>query len=100
MTVQATPLHRMRGARLLALLLALLLSVTSLAGHAAMDACASDCTTAQVEMVDNTDHECSACTTLVTTLAIAPMSLDTLADASRPAVVEYIPLPPRQPPRP
>ncbi|MBS9405313.1 hypothetical protein KG088_16985 [Halomonas sp. TRM85114] len=100
MTVQAIPLHRKRETRLLAFLLALLLSVTSLVGHAAMDACASDCTTAQVEMVDNPDHECSACATLVATPIIASKSLDPLAEASHPAVVEYIHLPPRQPPRP
>lgn len=100
MTGQARQPHLMPGARLLALLLALMLSVTSLAGHAAMDVCASDCTTTQVERVDNTDHECSVCAALAATPVIASTSLDTLADASSPAVVEYIPLPPRQPPRP
>lgn len=97
---QAIPLHRTRGARLLTLLLVLLLSVSSLAGHAAVDACASDCMTAQVEMVDSTDHECSVCMALAVTPVIASASSGTLAGISSPAVVEYIPLPPRQPPRP
>lgn len=96
---QARPLHRTRGGRLLALLLAMLLSLTSLAGHAAMDACASDCTTAQVEMVDNTDPECGTCG------AVAASSLDTSAHpdiqagTATPAVVEYVLPPPHQPPR-
>lgn len=96
---QARPLHRTRGGRLLALLLAVLLSVTSLAGHAAMDACASDCTTAQVEMIDSADPECSACAAIGATPVIASTDPDTLVGASGPAVVEYTPSPPRQPPR-
>ncbi len=97
---QARPLHRTRAGRLLALLLAVLLSVTSLAGHAAMDACASDCTTAQIEMVDNTDPECSACAAMAESPLVPSAPSGTLAGISIPAVVEYISPPPRQPPRP
>ncbi|SEK71837.1 hypothetical protein [Halomonas daqiaonensis] len=101
MTVaQARPLHRTRAGRLLALLLAVLLSVTSLAGHAAMDACASDCTTAQVEMVDSTDPECGACAALGASPLVASAHPDTLVGIATPAVVEVFSPPPHQPPRP
>ncbi|MCA1770700.1 MAG: hypothetical protein LC652_12415 [Halomonas sp.] len=97
--IQARPLHRTRGGRLLALLLTVLLSLTSLAGHAAMDACASDCTTAQVEMVDNTDPECSACAALTASPLVTNLHPDTLAVTATPAVVNYLSPPPHQPPR-
>ncbi|MDR9438714.1 MAG: hypothetical protein RI841_04335 [Halomonas sp.] len=84
----------------MALLLAVLLSVTSLAGHAAMDACATDCTATQVEMIDHADADCSACATMAESPLVANAHPDTLVGISSPAVVEYIPLPPRQPPRP
>ncbi|WP_280546821.1 MULTISPECIES: hypothetical protein [unclassified Halomonas] len=99
MTGKARHPHLIRGGRLLALLLAVLLSMSSLAGHAAMDACASDCSTAQVEIVDDTDPECSACVALTESPLVTSAHSDTLAGISNPAVVEHTSSPPCQPPR-
>ncbi|MDZ7851555.1 MAG: hypothetical protein U5L98_02600 [Halomonas sp.] len=97
--IQARPLHRTREGRLLALLLAVLLSLTSLTGHAAMEACASDCTTAQVEMVDNIEPECSACAALTASPLVTNSHPDTLVGTTTPAVVKHLSPPPHQPPR-
>lgn len=100
MTLQARPLHRTQGGRLLALLLAMLLSVTSLAGQAAMDSCAADCSTAEVELFDHADPECAGCAALAATSLVIPATPDTLADTDGPAKVEFIAPPPREPPKP
>ncbi|MDW7746537.1 hypothetical protein [Halomonas sp.] len=100
MTVPAGSQQRTRGGRLLALLLAVLLSVTSLAGQAAMESCAADCSTAEVEMFDHADPECAGCAALSATPLVIPATPDTLADTDGPAAVEFIAPPPREPPRP
>ncbi|MDI5889572.1 hypothetical protein [Halomonas rhizosphaerae] len=100
MTAKAGQLHLTRGGRLLAFLLAVLLSVTSLAGQAAMESCAADCSTAQVEMFDHADPECAGCAALAAMPLVIPATPDTLADTDGPAAVEFIAPPPREPPRP
>ncbi|MDC8802758.1 hypothetical protein FIU83_10815 [Halomonas sp. THAF5a] len=100
MTEQARPLHRTRGGRLLALLLVVLLSVTGLTAQAAMESCAADCSTAEVELFDHADPECAGCAALASTPLVIPATPDTLADTAGPAKVEFIAPPPREPPRP
>lgn len=100
MTGQARQPHLTRGGRLLALLLAVLLSVTSLAGQAAMESCAADCSAAEVEMLDHADPECAGYAALSSTPLVIPATPDTLADTDGPAAVEFIAPPPREPPRP
>lgn len=99
MTEQARALRRTRGGRLLALLLVLLLSVTSMAGQAAMDSCAAECSTAEVEMFDHADPDCAGCAAMAATPLVMPATLDTLADTDGAAAVEFIAPPPREPPR-
>jgi len=53
--------HLTRVGRLLALLLVMLLSVSSLGSHAAMDSCAANCDATQVEISDHANPDCSAC---------------------------------------
>lgn len=100
MSEQARPLHRTRGGRLLALLLVVVLSVSGLTAQAAMDSCATDCSTAEVEMFDHADAECAGCAALAATPLVMPATPDTLADTDGPATVEFIAPPPREPPRP
>ncbi|SFT91182.1 hypothetical protein [Halomonas saccharevitans] len=100
MTVPARHSHHPRGQRLLALLLAVLLSVASLSGHAAMDACSVDCATPLAEMVDGVDADCGACAAMAAMPLIAASAADTLAGTADPALVDFIPLPARPPPRP
>ncbi|PRY73156.1 hypothetical protein [Halomonas ventosae] len=100
MTVPAGSQHRTRGGRLLALLLAVLLSLSGLVAQAAMDSCATDCSTAEVEMFDHADAECAGCAALAATPLVMPATPDTLADTDGPATVEFIAPPPREPPRP
>ncbi|SDK06900.1 MULTISPECIES: hypothetical protein [Halomonadaceae] len=100
MTEQARPLHRTRGGRLLALLLVVLLSVSGLTAQAAMESCAADCSTAEVELFDHADPECAGCAALASTPLVIPATPDTLADTAGPAKVEFIAPPPREPPRP
>ncbi|MEQ6887254.1 hypothetical protein ABE957_01000 [Halomonas sp. CS7] len=100
MTAPARHPHPRRGQRLLALLLAVLLSVASLSGHAAMDACANDCSVPQAEMLAGGDADCGACAAMAAVPLIAASAADTLADTAGPALVDFIPLPARPPPRP
>jgi hypothetical protein len=98
MTLGARQPHLTRGGRLLALLLVVLLSVSSLVGHAAMDSCA-DCSATQVAMADHADPDCSACAALGASPLVIHAHPNTLADIFSPAMVEYIAPPPRHPPR-
>ncbi len=91
--------HHRSAARLLALLLGVVLSVTSLVGHAAMEACAPECTPAQVEMVEAGGAECGACADLMAVPRLRALAPEPLADTPTPATVEHVPLPPRRPPR-
>jgi len=84
----------------MALLLAVLLSVSSLPGHAALDSCAADCGAAQAEMVDHADADCGTCAALTGAPLVAAAQPSTLAGRTDPAVVEFIAPPPREPPRP
>jgi hypothetical protein len=88
-----------RAGRLLAMLLVVLLAASSLAAQAAMDGCAADCGTAQVEMLDHAEPECGACAAMAATPLVILAYPDTLAGADGPATVEFIAPPPREPPR-
>lgn len=88
-----------KGARLVAMLLAVLLLVSSLPGHAAMDGCAIDCGADQIEVMDHAGADCGACMALVDSPVLPRVPPDTLVDLADPAVVEFIAPPPRQPPR-
>jgi len=99
MTGKARHPHLTRGGRLLALLLAVLLSVSSLTSEAAMDSCAADCSVAQVELIDHADPDCSACAALAESPLFISVHSDTLAGSFPPAMVEYISPPSHQPPR-
>ncbi|PAU73921.1 hypothetical protein CK498_25280 [Halomonas salipaludis] len=85
---------------MLALLLVVLLSVSGLTAQAAMESCAADCSTAEVELFDHADPECAGCAALASTPLVIPATPDTLADTAGPAKVEFIAPPPREPPRP
>ena len=88
------------GQRLLALLLAVLLSVASLSGHATTDACASDCGLPQAEMLAGGDLDCGTCAAVATAPVMAALPAATPLDAAGPALVDHAPLPARPPPRP
>ncbi|TLF52258.1 hypothetical protein FEI13_05140 [Halomonas urmiana] len=94
------PHHSRQGQRLLALLLAVLLSVASLSGHAAMDACASDCSAPPAEMLAGADLDCSTCAVVAAAPVMASLPAATPIDAAGPALVDHAPLPARPPPRP
>lgn len=100
MTAPTGSQHRTRGGRLLALLLVVLLSVSGLTAQAAMESCAADCSTAEVELFDHADPECAGCAALASTSLVIPATPDTLADTDGPAKVEFIAPPPREPPKP
>ena len=99
MTCNVRYLLHTRGVRLMALLLAVLLLVASLPGHATMDDCAVDCGTSQVEMPDHTVADCGACAALTATPIVPRVPPDALVDLADPAVVEFIATPPREPPK-
>lgn len=100
MTAEATTSHLTRARRLLALLLAVLLSLSSLVSQAAMDSCPADCSTAEVTMFDHAAPECAGCAAMAATPLVTAASPDTLADSDAPVAVEFIASPPREPPRP
>ncbi|MFG6158784.1 hypothetical protein ACGTNG_08250 [Halomonas sp. 1390] len=100
MTAPARHPHPRQGQRLLALLLAVLLSVASLSGHAAMDACAADCTTTQADMLAGDDLDCGACAAVAAVPVMASLPAATPIDAAGPALVDHALLPARPPPRP
>ncbi|AMD01892.1 hypothetical protein [Halomonas chromatireducens] len=87
----------------MALLLALLLAMTSLSGHGAIQADSADCLQPQAMMqldsVDADDHRCSACS------ALMPLPALSTAEPAVPSTVlavtyaDRTPLPPRRPPR-
>lgn len=86
-------------ARLMALLLAVLLLVASLPGHATMENCAIDCSAPQVETLDHAGSDCGACAALTASPIVPRVPPDALADLPDPAVVEFIAPPPHEPPR-
>ncbi|MDX1465520.1 MAG: hypothetical protein R3215_07460 [Halomonas sp.] len=100
MTAPARHPQSRPGQRLLALLLALLLSVASLSGHATTDACASDCGIPQAEMLAGDDLDCGTCAALAAAPVMAALPAATPFDAAGPALVDHAPLPARPPPRP
>lgn len=88
------------AARLMALLLAVLLLVGSLPGHAAMDdSCAVDCGAFQVEMLDHTGADCGVCAALAASPRLPGVPPDAIASLADPAVIEFIAPPPREPPK-
>lgn len=99
MTGTARYLLQNRGTRLMALLLAVLLLVASLPGHATMDDCAVDCGTSQVEVLDHANADCGACAAVTATPTVPRVPPDALADLADLALVEFIAPPPREPPR-
>lgn len=99
MTALAGPTYLIRGSRLMALLLSVLLSVSVPTVLAASDSCAVDCSAAQVEMLDHADSECGTCSAMTAAPLFIPAYPDSLAGISSPAVVEFIAPPPREPPR-
>lgn len=100
MTPPARHPHPRPSQRLLALLLAVLLSVASLSGHAAMDACATDCAAPQAEMLAGGDLDCGTCAALAAMPVVAALPAATPFDATGPALVDHAPPPARPPPRP
>lgn len=92
--------HPRPGQRLLALLLAVLLSVASLSGHAAMDDCAADCVAPQAELQAGSDLDCGACAALAAMPLLAALPAATPIDAAGPALVDHASPPARPPPRP
>ncbi|WP_458527141.1 hypothetical protein [Onishia taeanensis] len=91
---------QIRGARLMALLLAVLLLVSSLPGLAAMDDnCAVDCGAFPVDMLDHSGADCDACAALTASPFVPLVPPDALADLADPAVAEFIAPPPREPPK-
>ncbi|MCJ8286377.1 hypothetical protein [Halomonas sp.] len=99
MTGTARYLLQSRGTRMMAVLLAVLLLVASLPGHANMDDCAVNCGTSQVEMLDHTNADCCACVAVTATHTVFSVPPDSLADLADPAMVKFIVPPPREPPR-
>lgn len=103
--------HYRRAVRLVALLLALLMAVSSLAGHAAMEADAADCVTlAQMQhhVSEGSDddgkaiadvHHCSVCAAVTPRFQLAlsgPVAQSTLPAA---VAMTVSPHPPQRPPR-
>lgn len=99
MTGNASYPQHTHGARLLALLLAVLLLVSSLPGHAAMDSCAADCGATQIEWVDHASADCGACAVPTAFPVLSRVPPEALADLADPALVEFIIPPPWQPPK-
>lgn len=105
MTAPARHPHHPRGQRLLALLLAVLLAMTSLSGHAAMGACADDCAVPQAERpaggdLGSGDLDCGACAALPAAPVMRVLPTASPVDAAHPALVDRARLPARPPPRP
>lgn len=98
-----TSQHRRAGGRLLALLLALLLAMTSLSSHGATQADQADCLQPQAMMqldsAGSDDHRCSACSALMPSLSLSTAEPVVPATVLAVAYVDRIPLPPRRPPR-
>jgi hypothetical protein len=97
------PRHSAGGRRLLALLLALLLAVTAMSSHGAMESQAGDCGLATpVQLLDGDlpdEPRCAGCTALPSTLSLAVDAPHFPALAPALAVIAHRPLPPRRPPR-
>lgn len=100
MTSTARHLPHTRGARLMALLLAVLLLVGSLTGHAAMDeGCAVDCGTPQVEWLEHAGADCGVCAVLAASPRLPGIPPEAIAQLADPAVIEFMAPPPREPPK-
>ncbi|WP_416138574.1 hypothetical protein ACM26W_19290 [Halomonas sp. HK25] len=95
--------HSARGGRLLALLLALLLAVTSLSSHGAMESHQADCgLVAPVQLLDGDMPEeprCASCAALPPTIDLPTAAPRFPALAAAQAVIAHRPQPPRRPPR-
>ncbi|EWH03917.1 hypothetical protein [Halomonas sp. BC04] len=99
----STSQHRRAGGRFLALLLALLLAMTSLSSHGAAQANQADCLQPQAMMqldsVDTDDHRCSACSALMSSLSLSAEEPAVTATVPAVAYVDRTTLPPRRPPK-
>jgi len=95
--------HSAGGSRLLARLLALLLAVTSLSSHGAMESHQADCgLAAPVQLLDADtpdEHRCASCAALPPAIDLATAAPHFPALAPALAVIAHRPLPPRRPPR-
>ncbi|WP_114573056.1 hypothetical protein [Halomonas sp. DQ26W] len=94
---------RARG-RFLALLLALLLAMTSLSSHGARQAEQADClltpqAAMQLDAADTDDHRCSACSALMPSFSLSTVEPAVSATAPAVAYVKRTFLPPLRPPR-
>lgn len=88
------------AARLMALLLAVLLLIGSLPGHAVMDdSCAVDCGASQVEMLDHTGADCGVCAPLTASPRLPGVLPDAIVYLADLAVIEFLAPPPREPPK-
>ncbi|WP_444999468.1 hypothetical protein [Halomonas mongoliensis] len=98
-----TSLMQRPGGRLLALLLALLLAVTALSSHGAMESHHADCgLAAQVQLFDADtpdEHRCASCAAPPPSIDLATAAPHFPALAPALAVIAHRPLPPRRPPR-
>ncbi|QTP58446.1 hypothetical protein HNO53_06820 [Billgrantia antri] len=105
MTDVARPTHSRRtpGARFLALLLALLLALSSLSTHAAMESHQADCGVASsVQQLDDDtadDTRCSACTMVPHLGSLSAVEPPFPAIAPALAMADHRMPPPRRPPR-
>lgn len=95
--------HSAGGGRLLALLLALLLAVTSLSSHGAMESHQADCgLTAPAQLLDGDtpdEPRCASCAALPPSIDLATAAPRFPAFAPALAVIAHRTLPPRRPPR-
>lgn len=91
------------GGRLLALLLALLLAVTALSSHGAMESHQADCgLAAPAQLLDGDtpdETRCASCAALPPAIDLATAAPHFTALAPALAVIAHRPLPPRRPPR-
>lgn len=88
--------------RLLALLLVLLVAISSLTTHAAMEADPVDCATMtqlQHDASDSEEHQCSVCTAVTPRFQLALSAPVEKSAAASVAFVTHSPLPPQRPPR-
>lgn len=98
---RSTQSRHQQGIRCLALLLALLLALSSLSTHAAMDAHQADCGVAS-SMHDDTsdDSRCSACSMVPHLGSLSAVEPPFPAVAPALAMTDHRMPPPRRPPRP
>lgn len=96
-----TNLQHRRTLRFLALLLALLVAMSSLTTHAAMQAETTDCIAVEQlhEATDSGDHNCGTCTAVSPRLRLTLSAPAEQTATSHVAFMPHTPLPPQRPPR-